>query len=79
MIAVREMYETGSVDSLLVKAYPDGVDDDSGGCACGYQLRGGQRWRWGLLSTGVNIGGKKVFSDDVAEPLKHFDHCILFK
>ncbi len=30
MIAVREMYETGSVDSLLVKAYPDGVDDGRG-------------------------------------------------
>ena len=35
--------------------------------------------RWGLLSTGVNKGGKKVFSDDVTEPLKHFDHCILLK
>jgi len=30
MIAVREMYETGSVDSLLVKAYPDGHDDGRG-------------------------------------------------
>jgi|TARA_R100001463_G_scaffold26864_5_gene62561 hypothetical protein len=30
MIAVREMYETGSISKLLVKAYPDGVDDGRG-------------------------------------------------
>jgi hypothetical protein len=30
MIAVREMYETGSISKLLVKAYPDGNDDGRG-------------------------------------------------
>jgi hypothetical protein len=30
MIAVREMYETGSISKLLVKAHPDGHDDGRG-------------------------------------------------
>jgi hypothetical protein len=30
MIAVREMYETGSISKLLVKAYPDGNEDGRG-------------------------------------------------
>lgn len=30
MIAVREMYETGSISKLLVKAYPDRREDYRG-------------------------------------------------
>ena len=30
LIALREMYETGSISKLLVKAYPDSREDNRG-------------------------------------------------